>query len=306
MTRVLVVEDSRTQALAIQLMLEDAGFTVRAASNGREALAELGKSHGPGAESPYPDVVLTDLEMPEVNGLQLVEAIRRDHANLPVVLMTAVGSEEIATAALQKGAASYVPKRNLQTDIGSTIHNVVSVARAGRNHVRLMECLTHTEMRFVLDNDTALVPALIGHLEQQAACMQRGDQTERVRVGVALHEALVNAIYHGNLEVSSDLRQEDEKRFYRLADERRRTPPYSERRVHVRANLGRDEAVYEVQDEGPGYDPARLPDPTDPANLDRIGGRGLMLIRTFMDQVEHNASGNRITMVKRVPKGTGA
>jgi len=56
-----------------------------------------------------------------------------------------------------------------------------------------------------------------------------------------------------------------------------------------------------VEDEGPGFDPATLPVPTDPANLERIGGRGLMLIRTFMDEVEHNEKGSRITLRKRYP-----
>jgi anti-sigma regulatory factor (Ser/Thr protein kinase) len=49
------------------------------------------------------------------------------------------------------------------------------------------------------------------------------------------------------------------------------------------------------------FDPGTVPDPTDPANLERIGGRGLMLIRTFMDEVEHNEKGNRIILRKRYP-----
>ena len=53
--------------------------------------------------------------------------------------MTAVGSEEIAVAALQKGAASYVPKRNLPSDIIQTLNNVITVAKAARNQARLME-----------------------------------------------------------------------------------------------------------------------------------------------------------------------
>ena len=57
--------------------------------------------------------------------------------------------------------------------------------------------------------------------------------------------------------------------------------------------------VYVVNDQGPGFDPSTLPDPTDPSNLERIGGRGLMLIRTFMDRVEFNDSGNQITMSNR-------
>jgi len=54
-----------------------------------------------------------------------------------------------------------------------------------------------------------------------------------------------------------------------------------------------------VRDEGPGFDPSALPDPTDPENLLKPCGRGVMLIRTFMDQVNFSAKGNEITMVKR-------
>ena len=58
------------------------------------------------------------------------------------------------------------------------------------------------------------------------------------------------------------------------------------------------EATYTVRDEGPGFDPSALPDPNDPQNLEKIGGRGLLLIRTFMDQVQYNDRGNAITMRK--------
>ena len=54
-----------------------------------------------------------------------------------------------------------------------------------------------------------------------------------------------------------------------------------------------------MEDEGPGFNPATLPDPNDPANFERIGGRGLTLIRAFMDEVAHNEKGNQITLRKR-------
>jgi CheY-like chemotaxis protein len=56
-----------------------------------------------------PDAVLTDLDMPEMNGLQLVEAIRRDYPAVPVILMTALGSEEIAVEALQRARQVTFP-----------------------------------------------------------------------------------------------------------------------------------------------------------------------------------------------------
>ena len=70
-------------------------------------------------------------------------------------------------------------------------------------------------------------------------------------------------------------------------------------RAFVRAELSRTEAAYVVRDEGPGFNPHGLPDPRDAANLEKASGRGLFLIRTFMDEVRYNASGNEITLIKR-------
>ncbi len=293
MTRILVVDDDRSQAEEFGALLRHAGCEVTLAGNGREAMDLL--RHG------VPDVVLTDLDMPEMDGLELVQAIRRDYPALPVILMTAMGSEEVAAKALHHGAASYVRKRNLAREVVRTVGSVLAVAQALPQQEQVLDCLTDDQLGFVLDNDPALVPAVLAHLELVASLLHLRDRTDRIRVGIALHEALLNAIQHGNLELDSALRQEDEQVFRDLGEERRRQLPYRDRRVRIRATLSRSEAVYVVEDEGPGFDPAALPAPTDPANLERIGGRGLMLIRTFMDEVEHNEKGNRITLRKRYP-----
>jgi hypothetical protein len=114
-----------------------------------------------------------------------------------------------------------------------------------------------------------------------------------------LREALINAIYHGNLEVDTLLRAQDEKAHQELVEERRLQEPYAGRRVHVVAKESRSEAVYIIRDEGRGFDPATLPDPANPENLERVKGRGLLLIQTFMDEVTHNRDGSEITMVRR-------
>ena len=54
-----------------------------------------------------------------------------------------------------------------------------------------------------------------------------------------------------------------------------------------------------VEDDGPGFDTSKMTAEIDPEDLLRIGGRGLLLIRAFMDEVQHNGTGNRITMIKR-------
>jgi CheY-like chemotaxis protein len=291
MSRILIAEDSATQAQQIQFMLEDAGYDVDVAANGVEALAAIGLQ--------TPDLVVTDLEMPEMNGLQLVETIRQKHPGLPVVLMTAYGSEEIAALALQKGAASYVPKRYLNQDIVPTIGNILSVTRSDRQHLQVLEYMTRSEAQYALVNDDALIPSFIGHLEERLVQLKFWDQTTLLRVCVALREALINAMHHGNLEVGSELREKDDKAYFNLVQSRREQEPYKSRRVHVTATVTRRQAEYVVRDEGPGFDPSKLPDPTDPKNLEQVSGRGLLLIRTFMDEVSHNEDGTQIAMVKR-------
>jgi CheY-like chemotaxis protein/anti-sigma regulatory factor (Ser/Thr protein kinase) len=291
MATVLVVDDNPMDRHLAGGLVEKAGLTVQYAGNGNEALEVIG--HG------GIDIVLTDLLMPEMDGLELVKEIRERNRLIPVILMTAFGSEEIAIEALKKGAASYVPKRNLAHDLAETLEQVLSVLKSGRDQQRLLECLTQTESHFLLDNDPTLIPPLIGHLQENLARMNLCDEIGRIRVSVALQEALVNAIHHGNLEVSSNLREQDEKNYYTLIESRRKEKPYRMRRVHVVAKESPAEAAYVVRDEGPGFDPQTLPDPTDPCNLERCSGRGLLLIRTFMDEVYHNESGNQITLVKR-------
>jgi CheY-like chemotaxis protein/anti-sigma regulatory factor (Ser/Thr protein kinase) len=289
----LVVDDSVMDRRLAGTLLKRAGFEIRTAENGSAALAEI--------EASAPDVVVTDMQMPEMDGLELVQAIRERGDHVPVILMTAHGSEELAVKALQRGAASYVPKRSLAHDLVTTVQNVLDLARAGRASRRVLECLDHIETRFRIDNDVSTIPMIVGHLEADLKRLGLCDEMALIQTGVALREALVNAIYHGNLELSSELREIDGgKPYLDLAQKRAQELPYCARRVKVVARETRSEVIYIVGDEGPGFDPSGLPDPTDPALLERVSGRGLLLIRTFMDEVTHNARGNEITMIKRL------
>ncbi|HZY90521.1 MAG TPA: response regulator [Gemmataceae bacterium] len=288
---VLIVDDSpMDRHLAGAIVQKMDGWKAAFAADGNEALAAI--------ERQRPDVVLTDMLMPEMDGLQLVQAVHAKYPLVPVILMTAHGSEDLAIRALQSGAASYVPKKSLARDLAETLEQVRNASQAQRGQRRILDSLTQLESHFVLENDTALIPALVGHLEGDLERMRLAEPSGLILLGVALHEALTNAVLHGNLEIRSELRETDEKQYHRQAVERRTQAPYGDRRVFLTATLTRHEATFVVRDEGSGFDPALLPDPTDPANLGRVSGRGLLLIQTFMDRVEHNERGNQITMIK--------
>jgi CheY-like chemotaxis protein/anti-sigma regulatory factor (Ser/Thr protein kinase) len=289
---VLVVDDAAIdRRMTGAIIAQKLGWRVSYAEDGAAALAAMALA--------VPRLVLTDLRMPGMDGLELVAAIRRQYPSVPVVLMTAFGNEEIAIQALREGAASYVPKKCQDRDLAPTLEQVVTAAQMERHQQQLLERLSHTESTFILDNERQIIPTLVRHVQEYLVRLHLCDQTERIRIGVALEEALLNAIFHGNLEAGSELRQQDEEHYYRLAEERRRRPPHRDRRVHFAFKLTRAEAVFSIKDEGPGFAWSTLPDPTAPENLGRVGGRGLLLIRTFMDAVTFNEKGNQITLVKR-------
>lgn len=288
--KILVVEDSPTQAVKIRFLLEEAGYEVEQVVDGAIALSVM--------ETAEPDIVLTDMHMPNLNGLELVEAIRRDYESVPVILMTADGSESLAATALRKGAASYIPKTHLQDELLPTLESVAERLEQRQSRNRIHEVLCESRAKYVIGNDHNLAASLIQHFEAQLRGMGYSDENALLRIMLALKEAVVNAIDHGNLELDSNLRDEPGGLYYDLGQQRRGESPYREREVTMTADLSPERAVFTICDCGPGFDPSTIPDPTDPENLVRAHGRGLMLIHTFMDEVKHNESGNEITMIK--------
>jgi CheY-like chemotaxis protein/anti-sigma regulatory factor (Ser/Thr protein kinase) len=291
LSKVLVVDDAEIDRRLAGACVEELGAEPIYARDGDEALDLVVRQS--------PDVVLTDLQMPGIDGLALVEALRRNHGNLPVILMTAWGSEEIAVAALRAGAASYVPKKHLRQDLAPALEAVLEAVTASRERARLGRFLHQRESSFVMGNDRENRQVLASYLQEELAELDFCDEAGLTQIGMTLIEALANAMDHGNLELDSSLRESGSQAYWELAAERARRSPYKERRVFVNSRLTQSEVRFVVRDEGKGFDVSKLPDPTRAENLLKASGRGIMLIRTFMDEVSFNEAGNEITMVKR-------
>ncbi len=288
----LLVDDSPLDRRRVDRLLEPTGrFRTRHARHGKEALAAVAEE--------LPRIILTDLQMPEMNGLELVEAVCRDYPLVPVVLMTATGSEAIAVQALRQGAASYVPKQQLGQDLVAALDQVLAASKVDGYRQRVLQGLNRRESHFRLESDPALVPALVELLQDDLAGTGLVDATARTRVGVALEEALLNALYHGNLELGAPVRHLPEEERTRLVAQRRQHPAYRNRRLHVYVNLVPTDVTFVIRDEGPGFRTDAIPDVSGPAYLENAGGRGLLLIHTFMDRVLYNGTGNQVTLIKR-------
>jgi two-component sensor histidine kinase len=165
------------------------------------------------------------------------------------------------------------------------------------------ESLTFLEAKFKLRNDVSLVYPLTEEIQQLVERIYgEYEESYRFQLAISLEESIANAMVHGNLEISSEFRLGDGSRYYDLVSERMNQPPYRDRQAHVEVTLGRDQLILVVRDEGPGFDVDAVPDPTATENLEKPSGRGLALMRSFMDAVIHNDAGNSVTMIKRPPK----
>ncbi len=292
MSQILVVDDSAIERRVLGGLLgANPDWTVDFAGDGAEALERCRLRE--------PDLVLTDFNMPNMDGLQLLMKLKQHYAHVPVIIATAEGSEELAVTALQQGAASYVPKTLMARDLNRVVDTVLSASKDRRRTDAVQTSLIGQKLLFSFPTDRRLIGPAVNNLQDFGVRFGIFNDRERTRVGVALEEAFLNAIIHGNLEVSSKLRDADDGSYEKLIAVRMGQSPYRDRRVKVLAKFSQTEARFVIRDEGNGFDVSKLPDPTDPENMARAHGRGVLLIRTFMDDVRYNRKGNQVTLIKR-------
>lgn len=276
MNHLLIVDDNPLdRELARGVVEEHSGIRAEFAGNGLEALEHI--------EAAAPIAVLTDLQMPELDGLGLVCILRRQYPTIPVVLMTDPGSETLALEAMVQGAVDYVSKPRLACDLPRVLKGVLAADFVSRRHTEITHRLQYKQLRYRIECDERLIPPLVDHLQQAATNMGLVDPADRIRLARSLAEALNNAVVHGA------------RRGARSIDDLEQAPC-----VDVLAEFTQSEARFVIQDHGPGFNYRAVADPrSEPGRLTGDSGRGLALIRLFMDEVSFNDAGNEITMLKR-------
>lgn len=215
------------------------------------------------------DLIISDLtEDPLTSAGQANEKHRR-HLLTPVVKDT---KEPVIVKAFKMVAANYLRNPYNKDELREIVEQTLSYKLRYVDDPSLLSH-THEKIEFELPSDLALMNGVLQYLLERVAKM--GLITpERSNLFIALDEAFVNAVKHGNKNDPTKL-------------------------VRVGAELSPKEACFTVEDEGEGFDVETIPDPRDPANLFKSSGRGVLLIYNIMDEVEYNAQGNRVKMVKR-------
>lgn len=297
MAKILLAEDSPTHTALIQSVLEEDGHTVTCVADGIQAIHEV--------ERAAPDLLVTDLRMPEMNGQELVQEIVKRFPTIPSIVVTARGSEGLAVDALALGAANFVPKNSLQKLLNHVVRQTLQIAQADAPYRRFPGRLRRPEFSFRLKNDLEAIEPAVLFVVQSIAAAGKLNTTDRVRVGTALASAIFNAICYGNLEFSDDegtlvsrLLSGDPTGVQDLRN-RANASPYCDRYVNLKVSVGSKDTRLLVSHTGRGRLTRLTPAPGTPESFELEQCRGLMLMTSFMDDVIFHSERTEVVMAKR-------
>ena len=258
--RILIVDNNDELRLLLEKVLGEIGHDVVVTGERDKALRRNDLDSF--------DLIISDLSEAEVNG-EPIGDLQRKHLVTP--LSAQVASPEIIKA-FKMGAANYLRMPYNRDELREIVEQTLAYKLRYVDDPAVLSHV-HEKIEFELPSDLALMNGVLDYLQERVAKLGL-IKPDRSNLFVALDEAFVNAVKHGNKSDPTKL-------------------------VRITAELTPQEASFTVEDEGEGFDITQIPDPCDPANLFRTSGRGVLLIYNNMDEVEYNAQGNRVKMVKR-------
>lgn len=257
----LVVDDDTDLLKLLKTTFEMEGFRVRTATAGPEGLKAV-------YEHP-PDAVILDVRLPGMNGFEVCKELKlqRTYNLLPVLMLTARSRNEDRIEGLITGADAYITKPFDTEELVKLVKEAIEEANHRRENMGMVETISFdmkSEFRFLEE-----INGLMSRLFQDSDLSSE----EIWEMKLALHELGVNAIEHGN--------QKDQDKL-----------------VRITYTIFKDRLEITVEDEGEGFDPETLPDPTEGDALVRDRGRGVYLVKRMMDGVEYLGRGNAVRLTK--------
>lgn len=257
--KILIIDDHDDLASAIDETFTELGHEVSVVENRSEAL-QVNDIEG------Y-DLVITDLDV----GRR--EPAAKNNGSQPECLpepVDAPGAERVK--AFKICATNFRRDQFDEDELREMIATVLDYKTRFVDKTDFVQDL-HENIEFELPSAISLMHVVLEYLMKRVEKLGVV-KTEQSNLFVALDEAFVNAIKHGNK--------------YDAA-----------KSIRVTAEVSKQEARFTIEDEGEGFDVNSIPDPLVPENLFKTSGRGVLFIYNIMDEVKYNERGNRLTMVKK-------
>ncbi len=287
-----MIDDEKIFLDTLSRRLSKQGYQVTTASHGKEGLDRF-------LDTPDEfDLILSDIQMPVMDGLEVLKQLRHKDYDVPVIIMTGHSELEKSIQALRLGAFDYLLKPLDLSQLYTTLQKLKSI-RSSLNQVN--EILPHVSgtIQIALPSRLEFIDKVIAYIQREMEPICRRHSINIYSVSLCLQEALANAVIHGNLDIQSHLKEESWEKFEEIRLKREQDSDYGGKEVQITYSFDPDFMRFEITDQGKGFDPSSLPDFTNPATL-LSTGRGLLYISSFMDRVVWNKTGNSITMEKHL------
>ena len=306
--KILVAEENQEACSALEELLK-VGHSVMVTQDGEDALKMFHET--------IPDLVFSGLTLPKLGGMELLREVKSGSGKTLFVMICPMSDPEKIQQALKKGAADFLTRPIQSRELIRSLDRLLNLKKsfiAGpidnetthnpeSNELRISQGgwrkeLIEESKTLEIDNNFENLYPLVNFLTEDLNGYQILEEEELIPLKTLLTEALENAIFHGNLELPSELRLENSELFFETAKQKSCLEPYQNRRVVVQYDISRNSVKYIIRDEGKGFEHSEIPDPIDPQNLFQLQGRGILRIALFMDEMFWNEKGNEITMIR--------
>lgn len=288
--RVLILDADDQRAADLAARARSDRWTTVIAPSASSALSALA--------DPTPlALVLVDASM--WSDAEVRSALVDAHPELPVIVLTdQSAAPDAVIAQLQLGAMSYVPRDAASRRVVHTVETIIGLTARNPYRERIREFLRSGALELQIGNDPALIPLVVGYIQRLLEDYCMAPPREQGRIGVAISEALSNAIIHGNLEVSSELREAMSDAYFDEIRARREVEPYVSRKVQVMVSFTQSSLTVVIRDQGKGFDRKAVADASAEPNIMALSGRGVLLMRAYTDALSWNDVGNEVTLTK--------
>ena len=292
---ILIVDDEEIIRNVLRRKLEQTtSYKVFTADDGTVAL-EMFK------QEPV-DLVISDLLMNEMNGIELLRNLKDIEPRIPVIIITGYGTLDDAIEAIHLGAEDFIKKPFDINEVLDTVEKTFRKMAEEEDQREVIKYIAHEDINLAIPNDFDLLNTVINYIFSHLRARWLVSDEDLHDVKICLYEALTNAFEHGNLgitgEEKSRLLEQGQQawREYQLA--KMDDPVNKQKQILVKLTIDDDMMKVAIKDEGKGFDHSTRTLDTDPEEMFRSSGRGLLLIQSLMDAVEFNETGNELGMTK--------
>jgi DNA-binding response OmpR family regulator len=289
--KILLAEDDDSLRNTFVRMLVALGHEVEAFPNGAKICEALDRDVAA-------DLVWTDLAMPEGDGLSVIRRARKRLPGVQILVVSGHADGEHVLQALRESADHFLAKPVEMADFYAVVRRVADLCAAHRNKVRAWQSFVRCDLELHVPADFGVAAAAASLFAKH--CRGFLDESGVRGLRTAVHEILLNSIEHGCLEITHTEKVEalSENRYTELIAERRADPRLGARFVTARMTADAERGVIiSLADPGPGFDPATLPDPSDPDYGDLPSGRGMFMARLHVDELVY-ANGGRTAILR--------